>query len=157
MGMFNCWKAAAASQSPSSTPIPSARRHSGEWYAANDRIVNNPRFPAPAGMKRPSPQCTHLDRTLVRIYDRPVGGFNDGIDEAAAKMASRAVDNPDVAPEAIGEFLTAYGWKHADGLWRHPLAGTREWRVDALAWCLAEQRRRSGRWAGFCEAAWRSP
>lgn len=82
--------------------------------------------------------------------------FDDGIDEAAAKIACRAVDCADVAPEAIAEFLTAYDWKHTDGLWAHPLAGTREWRIDALAWCLAEQRRRSGRWAGFCEPAWRS-
>jgi hypothetical protein len=58
-----------------------------------------------------------------------MGVFSDGIDEAAAKIACRAVDNPDVAPEAIGEFLTAYGWKHTDGLWQHALAGSREWRA----------------------------
>ena len=32
--------------------------------------------------------------------------------------------------------MTRTCWKHADGLWQQPLAGTREWRVDALAWCL---------------------
>ena len=94
--------------------------------------------------------------TLCRPVSSQSDTFDDGIDEAAAKIACRAVDCADVAPEAIAEFLTAYGWKHTDGLWAHPLAGTREWRIDALAWCLAEQRRRSGRWAGFCEPAWRA-
>jgi hypothetical protein len=85
-----------------------------------------------------------------------VATFSDGIDEAAAKIACRAVDSADVESAAIGEFLTAYGWKHDQRVWKHPLAGTREWRVDALACCLADQRRRSGRWPGFCEACWRT-
>jgi hypothetical protein len=77
------------------------------------------------------------------------------IDDAAVDIAERAEFSPDVAPEAIRDFVTACGWKHDGGAWWHPVAGMRSRRLEALAWCVADERRRFGHWPAFCESCWR--
>jgi hypothetical protein len=57
--------------------------------------------------------------------------MSDAIDDAAVDIAERAEVSPDVAPEAIRDFVTACGWKHDGGAWWHPLAGMRSRRVEA--------------------------
>jgi hypothetical protein len=79
----------------------------------------------------------------MRVVESNV--LSDAIDDAAVGIAERAEFSPDVAPEAIRDFVTACGWKHDGGAWWHPVAGMRSRRVEVLAWCLADQRRRSGR------------
>jgi hypothetical protein len=122
--------------------------------------------PATFRSTQPRDARNPLDRTLVRLYAQPSMNrlqerFDDGVDAAALEIAIRAQSNPKVPDTAILSFVEAYGWElfeQPDGtsIWRHPAAGTRDQRVDVLAWSLAAARRRSGQRPRFCEACWRA-